>query len=104
MVLSKKTLKIKEMVKENLFKFIKENLLVGGKDIMIERVDKYRINDGDDEAGFAGEHFVVECILRRIDPHYPIKTYGGEIKRTCLVHRPTFRLWVQKLNAVIWLD
>lgn len=80
-------------MKEKLFEFIKEKT----PNFTVVKILDFKIKDVDDEDGFVGEFYVVNCLLDIGEDEF------AEEERTCLVDIEEFKRWVRNQESVKWL-
>ena len=82
---------------QQLYEFIKE------KNPEIQEVLDVRVKDDDDEDGFIGEHYIVNCLVRKINPNTPSGFPEENVEKTCLVDIKIFRKWVKNEESIKWI-
>lgn len=81
--------------KDQMLKYIQQD------NQQVKDIISIKIKDSDDEYGFVGEHYIVECSV------YFLTSIGDKKEKdslsTCLVSVKEFKKWLNKESAIMWI-
>lgn len=80
--------------KDNLLKYIKT------KYHLVNSITDYKINDSDDEEGYAYENMFVNAVFKCPDPTYSVNNLFGRRNHKLLVKVNLFRDWLNREDAI----
>lgn len=84
-------------MKEKLFTYIHK------KTPLLKEVLSFRLKDTDDDYGFAGEHYIVNCLIKQPNLSIPQYNLLDEKEATCLVNVLVFNNWLKQENSIKWV-
>jgi hypothetical protein len=81
-----------------IFNFLKEK----SSDVIVTKILDVKAKDYGDIDGFIGGHYIVKCLVMALD-YSSTANRNIEIESTCLVNIGSFRKWLIKKEAIIWI-
>lgn len=69
----------------------------------IDRIESITIQNWDDDNGFIGENYIVNCVLKVPDCTIPINNLCARKETKCLVKIQQFKIWKNSKESIIWL-